>query len=140
MLAVEEVELALNEKVAAAPVTGVRPILAGMQMCALISGGGTGGAPNESAWVEWGVLSKTAKEKFDNYKRVNSRYIEPAEVGGETAVWDGELRTFIAMHGVEAVGIRLTVNPSLLRRGVRASVYEKEAARLLLIRATDRLR
>lgn len=131
LLDVGEVELALNVTIGGtASGSRTRPALAGMEMCSVRS---------DRSVAVWGVLSKSAAERFRQYKDWNGPYLESRKLDGRPALWDERLRTLVVLDGSRAFAVRLTVERPPLRKGADVDAYVEQAAGRLAARALKRL-
>lgn len=108
LLAVEEVEVALERPFPIGSATSkatddIRPVLPGMQMCAVGS---------SSIGVAWGLLTASgnddAADLFHRYVRWNADYVKTVKVTHAEAVWDVRLGTLVAVRDNRVVAVRMT--------------------------------
>lgn len=129
-MTIEEVQIALDAPTAGSQERG-RPLLAGMNICRVSTAGGS--------QLSWGVVSKSGKQAFRNYRRVNRRWVEQTEIGGQDALWDGELRTIVVLSNQQALAVQVTVTRTALPNGADQQFYSEQVAKLLAFRALGRL-
>lgn len=145
LVSIEEVEVAVNVAVAETP-SLARPILVGMDMCALARpsaaatpGRGPAMAPDVPAAAGWGVLSNQAARAFERYASWQGDHVENLEVSGHDALWDSRMRTLVVLVEHRVFGIRLSAPDPVLRSGQGRAAYFRQTAVSLAQAALQRL-
>lgn len=128
LLAVGELEVALNTPLRGAGQPAHRSIVAGMDTCRHSAG---------DAAVAWGVLAEDAHATFARYADWHADYLDETEVAGHDAVWDARLDTLLVAADDRLVGVRLRVPDPPAAADDRAA-YQRDRAGDLAARLVGR--